>query len=285
MVQVQLSGGLGNQLFQYAAALAFAKKNNCDLYLDTSFYDNSKNRKFELSSFNISSKYSKNNIWTKFYNAFHNHIFNKKNVPFKNLPIYKEFGFSYDKNLLNQKIPLILEGYWQSEKYFASVAAIIRKEFQWKNADKFYNLPLLNEINSCNSVSIHLRKGDYLSNSLVNAIHGIVPNEYYMLAIDLIKSKTKIDKIYIFSDDLKAADEFIREYGIGINASALNDNTMLDFYLLQKCKHNIIANSSFSWWSAWLNSNPNKIVVAPKRWFVDQSINTSDIIPENWITL
>ncbi len=289
MIIAKLSGGLGNQMFQYAAARALAEKNRCTLRLETQFYKQSKNRIFDLNNFNISAKEISVFDIYKFYKSskyyFSDLLLNKNRFNENHPSVYKEKYFQFDSEFFKQKQPLILDGYWQSEKYFSLIAAIIMKEFQWINEDKFKDFPLLNKICNCNSVSIHLRKGDYLSNPLISAIHGIVPDEYYLSAIKLLKSKTKIDKIYIFSDDHKATDAFIHEHGIGINASGTSTDTMLDFYLLQKCKHNIIANSSFSWWSAWLNPNPDKIVIAPKRWFVDESKDISDLFPPTWITL
>ncbi len=286
MVIVKLSGGLGNQLFQVATAKSLANKLSCEFKIDNHFFNDRPNRVFELCNFSL--VYQEISTF-ELYKTLHlskyfllDLITKNNRVYEKNINVFNEKHFQFDPMLYDQNEPVVLNGYWQSEKYFESISSEIRREFVLKNEVHYNSLPISMEISNCNSVSIHLRRGDYLNNPIINSIHGVLSDEYYLNSIEFLKSKTTIDEVFIFSDDVNSANEFIKKYNYGINISAQSKNALLDFHLLQKCKHNIIANSSFSWWAAWLNSNPNKMVIAPNNWFKDESIITDDLFPKSW---
>lgn len=192
----------------------------------------------------------------------------------------------YNENVFTTRCKYI-SGYWQSEKYFSQIENIIRTTFEFKNIDA-QNRNLAEEINSQNSVSLHLRRGDYLGNSLYS---GICTNEYYMKAVDeIVINVTKKEDLffYVFSDDKKYATEFINKLNYPALLIDFNNgsDSYKDMYLMSQCKHNIIANSSFSWWGAWLNTNPNKIVIAPSKWYnVENENRYRDIVPDNWIKI
>jgi len=181
---------------------------------------------------------------------------------------------------------IYLEGYWQSEKYFKHIESIIRNDFTYINETDSDNLKILNRIKGSESIAIHFRRGDYINNRKTNEVHGICSMEYYNSAVDYIAQKVSSPYFFIYSDDIEWVK---RNLSIKYNKMFVDINTpekaSNDLRLISNCKHQIIANSSFSWWGAWLNQNPEKIVIAPKKWFMDEKRNTSDLIPEKWIRL
>lgn len=273
MIVVQLIGGLGNQLFQYAAAKALALETKQKLCIDISQFESYKLHNYALNHFNIISKvYKKPNRYLKKIKSFY-----QKNVS------YKEVDFGYNPDLINLKCNTIfLEGYFQSEKYFIKYEKEIRKDFEVITTLKKVTQDTIAKIESVNSVSIHIRRGDYLNNPL----HNTSKDEYYNKALEIIENKITNPVFFVFSDDMSWVKENFstKQETIFIDFNDASTN-FEDLKLMAACKHNIIANSSFSWWGAWLNKNPDKIVIAPKLWFNDDSINTNDIIPTSWVKI
>ena len=181
---------------------------------------------------------------------------------------------------------IYIEGYWQTEKYFKNIEHTIKKDFTFKTKPDKNNQSLLNQIKNCNAVAIHVRRGDYVKNPVANRILGVCNLDYYNKCINLIIRKINNPHFFIFSDDPKWT---INNLNIDFPATYVShngsDKGYEDLRLMSNCKHQIIANSSFSWWGAWLNNNPNKVVMAPKKWFNDLSINTEDLIPESWVKI
>jgi hypothetical protein len=167
--------------------------------------------------------------------------------------------------------------------YFKNIETIIKNDFIFNQNIIDKNKDLVSKIESCNSISLHVRRGDYVQNKITNQFHGLCSLKYYNNAIHYIEMKIKNIEIFVFSDDISWCKENLK-YNLPIHFMDTND-AHSDLYLMTKCKHNIIANSSFSWWGAWLNTNKEKIVIAPKQWFADQSVITQDIIPAQWIKL
>jgi len=275
MITVKLIGGLGNQMFQYAIGRHLAEKNRTALSLDISTLlkrdeINYTPRNFELNVFNV--KYSKliNKPSSSYFNKAYNKLFTST---------INEKGYNYDSQVLSNKGNIYLNGFWQTEQYFKDIEEIIRKDFTFKATPNAININHIKNINAANSVSIHFRRGDYITNSSAVDFHGICEPEYYQNAINEIKNKVTNPHFFIFSDDV----EWVQENFIIDNATIISNNTASDAFedmrLMAACKHNIIANSSFSWWAAWLNNNPDKIVIAPKRWLKNIEI---DIIPVSW---
>ncbi len=295
MFLVKLMGGLGNQMFQYAFGRALSIKHNIPLALDLSSLGQKTGvdtpRNYELSIFNIQAQIATPEEINKF-SIIHND--NHKIIKAIHycvpliLPYFqiKESKFCY--NELNQKIHYntMFLGFWQTEKYFANIKDTIKKDFQIKEPLKGLNADLAENIKMSNSVGIHIRRGDYVSNPETNSYHGMCSNEYYTNAVKYLSQKIDDLKLFIFSDEpgwVKNNLRFNQEtYYIENNTV---DNSYEDFRLMSFCKHNIIANSSFSWWAAWLNDNPDKIIIAPIRWFNVKDIDTSDLIPEEWIKM
>ncbi|WP_034886446.1 alpha-1,2-fucosyltransferase [Gillisia sp. JM1] len=295
MIIIKLKGGLGNQMFQYAVSKIITQKNNTNLLIDNSFFDGEvKNtgptpRNFELAIFNESfKKTSKTDIDYFFKLSFINKF--KKKLGFNYPKIYSENSFKHNDSVYLIKNPAYLTGYFQSFKYFLGHENFIKNLYSFPfsklNDDNF---KLLERIKNSESVSIHIRRGDYVSDNLTQKFHGNCSLSYYMDAISLIGSKVYISQLVFFSDDIEWVREQFKELCNPklFVADNSGDNSWKDMLLMSSCKHNIIANSSFSWWGAWLNKNPNKIVIAPKKWFTDPSQNedTCDLIPSEWIRI
>lgn len=271
MIVVQLIGGLGNQLFQYAAARSLAIEKNQKLFIDVSTFESYKLHNYALNHFNIVSS---------IYKAPNKYLRKIRSLYQKNI-LYNEVDFGYNSDLINLKgNRIFLEGYFQSEKYFFKHQKEIRNDFELITPLKNITRNTIEKIERVNSVSIHIRRGDYLNNPL----HDTAKEEFYKKAVDIIEEKIDNPVFFVFSDDID---------WVKLNFSTKMETVFIDFNnastnfedlkLMSSCKHNIIANSSFSWWGAWLNKNLDKIVIAPKLWFNDDSINSNDIIPSNWI--
>jgi len=295
MIVVKIIGGLGNQLFQYALGRCVAYRYNTEFKLDISGFANYPLRTYSLRPFCIREDIVQpGDIGLLKYDAkdmsfltWASRFFRNRRQTREYLSIIKEPHFYFWPKIFKLELSgnIYLDGYWQSEKYFKDIAHILRKEIVLKESieDKFSNL--IGRINNTNSVSIHIRRLDYVTNPTTYRTHGVCSLDYYMKAVKMLERVVSKPHFFIFSDDVRWAREnirlmyptdFVSRNGIGAHE---------DMILLSKCKHHIIANSSFSWWGAWLNNNPEKIVIAPQKWFNDQSINTKDLIPESWIRI
>ena len=295
MIVVKLMGGLGNQMFQYAIGRSLAEKINTELKLDLSFLlDRTPRphftyRNYELAIFNIQESFSTTQEVDIFIDKAQEPLarliqwMNKLIVDRK---VVKERGFYFDPGVFNLTGHLYLEGYWQSEKYFKNIEKIIRQEFTFKCEPDLSNRQLLNKIESVEAVSVHIRRGDYVSDTITNQFHGVCGLEYYQQAIEKIAQEVHEPHFYIFSDNIDWAKKNIQlNFPTTYVTHNPPDKGYEDLRLMSHCKHHIIANSSFSWWAAWLNSNPEKIVIAPEKWFADITIDTTDLIPEGWIRI
>ncbi len=301
MIITKIQGGLGNQMFQYAIGRHLAYLNRTDLRLDISSYNNqNKNdtpRKYSLSYFNIIEDFSTKkdikkmklpnmatkNIFLRIYRKIFRGLEAKKPLHKRTYIREPYFGFCVD--ILKIKGNVYLSGNWQNEKYFKDIDNIIRKDFTLKNKSNNY-IKLANQIlNTDNSISLHVRRGDYVHNKKTNEYHGICSLNYYKKAINIIASKINLPTFFVFSDDIKWVKKNIKtRYPIVfISGNYLKDYEEL--ILMSKCKYNIIANSSFSWWGAWLNNNPDKVVIAPKKWFQAATRINDNPCPENWIKI
>lgn len=291
MIITKLVGGLGNQMFQYAAGRAVAHRSNMPLKLDITYFETFKLRSYQLGCFNILEDFASTEDIERFKLhrrqavAFVYYKIRAKLLPWYRQKLIKQQGFSYDPDIFKIKKSAYLDGYWQSEKYFADISDIIHREFTIKHKPNDINSQMLAKIDNVNSVSLHIRRGDYVNNKESYDFHGVCSLDYYKKSIKVIISQVHNPIFFIFSDDIEWAKTNLKiEYPLVFIDNNYN-NDYEDLRLMSNCKHNIISNSSFSWWAAWLNRNPNKIVLAPKRWFANQNINTKDLIPESWIKI
>lgn len=286
MFYFQLKGGLGNQMFQYAAARALSLHRGIPLRVD--FDDPYKfvKREYGLDSFEVNVKHATKkelkNVKPLTKLQKYLAILTGKD-PNQNLVTEKK-DYTYDKTFFETPDNSYLSGFWQNEKYFIKYRNIIIGDFKLKNEPEGLNSYYLKHINTqLNSISVHIRRGDYVENPMALSSHGICDVEYYKKAYSFFEKLNTNNFYYCFSDDALWVEEnlwFIQNKIIITN----NDNNPAeDLRLMSNCKHNIIANSSFSWWGAWLNENPNKNVIAPSKW---TNIHYKpDIIPSNWIIL
>lgn len=275
MIAVRLIGGLGNQMFQYAAARALAERNNTNLVLDLSWFNQDFNadttpRHYELSCFSLDKSTSRYKGTTR------------GKIQFSLAKKYTEPHFHYDPAFMDLPKNTVLSGYFQSEKYFSDIREILLQDFSWIKEPAGKNKELLKQIQEDpSSVSVHVRRGDYVSNENAAKFHGLTGVEYYMAAVSQVSQKVKNPKLYVFSDDPNWCKQNLKFTQPTVYISHNSDGSE-DMRLMKACKHNIIANSSFSWWGAWLNTNPDKIVIGPTQWFSHAESNTKDIIPESW---
>lgn len=273
MIITTLNGGLGNQMSQYALGRILAEINSTQLHLDTSWYRSLNSpdtpRQYELGIFGIKPDSFMQNIY--------------KFLPRK---LIAEKSVAYDPSVLSLKGSIKLVGYWQSEKYFVAYRNLILKVFSFHQLPNGINRKLISKIKKTESVSIHVRRGDYVHVKTTNNFHGVCNVNYYQKAIKYLSGKLKNPSYYVFSDDIEWCKQNLGIKGNVIYVEHnLGDKSWEDMRLMSLCKHNIIANSSFSWWGAWLNQNPAKIVIAPKQWFKDATVNTDDLIPDQWIKM
>lgn len=287
-VITRLNGGLGNQLFQYAAGRALADRLDVPLKIDLSEFETYTLRGYELGKFNINAQIASRrevdnvNIAPSRFKRNCSRIAITLGSTLSRIAL-KEKSFGYDSLFEKIKRPIYMNGYWQSENYFKSAENHIRQEIFYNSKLDSVSNGILGEIQSATAVSLHIRRGDYVTNPSAAAVHGVCDIDYYYSAIRYIGEQIDNPNFFVFSDDPEWAKDNIKiNYPVKFVDSNGPDRGVEDMWLMKSCNHHIIANSSFSWWAAWLNSNLNKIVVAPNNWFRDKTINTQDLIPEQW---
>jgi hypothetical protein len=290
MIIVQLKGGFGNQLFQYAAGLSLAIHHKTTLKVDISELIGpdkllGTQRYFDLQYLKrppeIATAEEIHRICHKpFYLQYL-----QKLLPCHQRRIYKEAAFSYDPHFFEAGNDIYLKGYRQSEHYFHNIENIIRDSFRIQESLLGQVSSCASEICSVNSVSIHIRRGDYKKAEAMK-IHGLLGKDYYNAAIERMYSLVNDPVFYVFSDDAEWVKHNLSFKSDCVFVSGILTKTHFeDFYLMSCCKHNIIANSSFSWWAAWLNDNKEKKVIAPVNWFNQYTAKTEDLIPAGWIRI
>ena len=282
-------GGLGNQMFQYAAGRRLTHLHRTELKLDLSWFDSilavETKRQYELGAFNIQEHFASPEESVQFREGLLLRRFGFL-FPFRKQRHILEQHYHCDPDILNLPDNVYLEGYWQSPKYFSDIQDIIQAEFTVRAEPDGDNRRMAEEIADSESVAVHVRRGDYVSNPATSNRHGICSMEYYNTAVKTIFDRVKQPRFFVFSDDPDWAGENLLWIAPGaiIDQNGL-DKAFEDMRLMSLCKHHIIANSSFSWWSAWLSKNPEKIVIAPKQWFKDNNMSADDLIPEKWTRL
>lgn len=276
MIIIKISDGFGNQMFMYAAAYVLAKRLDAKLMLDISYLDTSRLREYELDKLNIVYDKCFSTRCLKFYplkvmvrRFFHGMI--KMKYAF-----YQEKKqYFYDTNFNEIRDNTYLFGYWQTERYFKAYRKELLQMFTPRYALSEGCKQYIMQVQHCNSVAIHIRRGDYVRLGIC------LDSSYYHKSFKLIEEKLKSDITYfVFSDDLDFAKSMLepnyhRKFEFVKYSS--NNVTLDDFFIMKSCKHIIMANSSFSWWAAWLNDNPDKIVLYPN------SDNKNDFYPDEWI--
>lgn len=284
MIIGQIIGGLGNQMFQYAFYKYLSVNKKTDLKLDLSLFDNYLlHNGYELQNvFDIDEQIATQDEVKRLKSKcsllfkIENKIFNKSFI--FGTSHYKENKFYIDAKIFDEKVKdFYVEGYFQTYKYIQELNQNLF-QFQMKLSETEEQLL------QGNVVSVHIRGGDYITSKKDNALFGnICTKKYYKNAIKHIKNSVKDPIFLIFTNDKDYAVELLNGENFQIIDWNNGKESFKDMYLMSLCKHNIIANSSFSWWGAWLNNNDSKIVIAPNKWFNDNSIYQNDITPSNWI--
>lgn len=272
-IEIGQNGRLGNQMFQYASLMGIAKKQNLDYAIDYS-----KGNDIPWNQFTDDELINKNCLT----------IDKPFNLSVKNLPVdFKydqllsegEQNFHFQEKFFNTGDNIKLHGYFQTPKYFSHCVDEIRKEYTFKPDIVDAATNLLKEKQNYETVSVHFRRGDYVHLSH----HGICSLDYYSRAFNEFSDKSYY--FVIITDDIQWAKQTCS--GASNFFISESKNQFIDLCLMSLCNHNIIANSSFSWWGSWLNKNKNKRVVAPARWFGGHlsSLNTKDLYQPNWIVI
>ncbi|MFN8260295.1 MAG: alpha-1,2-fucosyltransferase [Chitinophagales bacterium] len=296
MIIVQLRGGLGNQMFQYAFGRYLSLKRNTTLVLDTSFLQSklpikrlATQMQYELHIFNVQAAL-KTNLFSSnmlLYPLAKAEYMIREKINSRRYQLVRETDFPFHPEFLHIDDNSYLIGNFQSEQYFKQVEQDIRKDFSFNHEMDHENLQWKNKIEQCNAVSLHVRRGDYLSIAKNAQKFAAVPLSYYQQAVKLIGNQMPDAQFFIFSDDIGWVKENLK---IDAKVHFVQNNhtkaaAYMDMRLMSLCRHNIIANSTFSWWAGWLNGYPDKIVISPAKWFEDSSINSKDIYPSEWIKL
>lgn len=296
---VKLWGGLGNQMFQYAFGQALANQCSVKVAYDASWFEEMRSldwqhaveRRYGLSAFNAAVCFATSSQITE---CCPKRLVRHSRLPGEirkwfNIPKYKVLSGKilerqenvYDKTLLEAKSFGYYEGYYQTEKYFKSIRSQLLEAFSLADPLNQENQLMLKQIREHNAISLHVRRGDYVQ---LADIYGVCSSVYYQNAVEYMLSHVQNPYFFIFSDDT----EWVRDHlklDIDCTIVDINDEKTAhwDLELMKNCQHNIIANSSFSWWGAWLNANPEKIVVVPQQWFADG--RATDVICEDWISI
>ncbi|MDR3706244.1 MAG: alpha-1,2-fucosyltransferase [Paludibacteraceae bacterium] len=287
---VRINCGLGNQMFQYAFYRMLKEIDN-NTKLDISEFKYRKHHNgYELESiFNINPCYATKkecdkiaDISKSLFDEIRRDFLKIKKNSMGNLIYESNYSPHFNPILLQEKNTYFI-GYWQTEKYFQPISKIIRKEFSFKKEIDPSNLLIKKQILNTNSVSIHIRRGDYLKKQRFENLGSVCNIDYYNRAIEQIKLKIESPHFFIFSDDMDWVKGNLKIPNLTYVDLNHGKDSYKDMQLMSLCKHNIITNSSFSWWGAWLNANPQKTVIAPNIWFRDVAM--IDIIPETWTRL
>jgi len=297
MVVISVKGGLGNQLFQYALGYTLATRFKKNVRFDTSYYniqesENATMRElllpyFDIDNFEISftnDAFNFTNIFVKIKRQFERMFF-----PYYKRSYIEDQSGIFDPNIFKIRNSTYLDGFWQSPKYFVEVGDGLRRQLVLKNKLSASAATFSDLIKkSHTSISLHVRRGDYLSK--YSHIYHTQTNNYYSESINHILNNLGAENItvFIFSDDIEWCKANMQ---LSYNHVIIDDSsigTHEEMVLMSQCDHNIIANSTFSWWAAWINNNPHKMIIAPKKWFTDPYKNVeyiNSIYPSSWICL
>lgn len=276
MIVVKLKGGLGNQMFQYAFGYSLSRKLNKKLILDITHFNKASfdtKRNFELGTYPIEfdGLISTKKIFSRILYKISAIKITEKNFSIDNFQHYKS----------SQKI--IVDGYWQSEDYFKEYSESIRNFFGGLISSDISYIRFHDEIRKSISASIHVRRGDYVTNIKASLVHEVCDLDYFRNAISIVEKNLPGTTFFVFTDDV----EWVKNNFKGSKFRIVSEGNLSHFEelsLMVRCQNNIISNSSFSWWAAWLNSDENKLVITPKKWFKDRNYPV-DLIPPFWLKI
>lgn len=282
MILVRLIGGLGNQMFQYAAGRALAERLGADLLLDLRGFRRYRLRSYGLDRMAIAARPATRRELAR-WPAFLRGTRWPAGLFGLSACWFREAGPRYAPHFETLSGDVGLDGYFQSERYFLAVRPSLRKEFRPRAPQSLRNARLAEAIRAAPSVSLHVRRGDYASNPATLAVHGLCSPAYYRRAVSALRERHEGLRFFVFSDD----PAWCRENLALADAVFVDNNAAApecDIFLMSQCRHHVIANSSFSWWGAWL-ADAEGTVVAPTRWYTDPALRDDDLIPSGWLRL
>lgn len=283
-----LQGGLGNQLFQYAAARALSIRRNVPFKVHFHDPDKTVKRAFTLHVFRADIQHA---TPEQLYPYRPLSIAEKLGellwATKSRLPVYSEkTDYILDEGLFTCPPDSYITGYWQSPEYFRGLEKLISEDLVISEPPSSQNSMWLERIRNCCSVAVHVRRGDFITVPRTLEIHGVCLVDYFQRSIDIIRQRVEKAVFFFFSED----PEWVRSNLLPISpGSYVIDNNLRmgsefeDFRLMSECKHQIISNSSFSWWAAWLNRNQEKVVIAPKNWLAIKKLSVGSLVPPEWI--
>jgi len=277
-------GGLGNQMFQYAFGRALAARRSAELKFDVSgFVTDLPKREYDLSIFELEADFASEDEVFEYKRRFRNRFVDKvANRLLGVKPTYIiEPHFNFSQDIYDTPDNAYLHGYWQTEKYFSDIKETIRKEFTFREELSPAAAELIKRIHDSNSVCVNVRRGDFVTNSF----HGSYGVDYFRKAESILRERIGSSEYFIFSDEIDWCESNLQFDGSTTFVSHEYAGPKFQHYLqlMAACKHYIIPNSSFAWWAVWFNRDRNKTVIAPKMWFNDPRIDTSDLTPKDWI--
>lgn len=304
MIITRLLGGLGNQMFQYAAGLALAERRRTVLKLDVGWFredpEHASHNRYGLSCFNVTEQF-----------ATREEIDRIRGRPFRRteswaagaasmlrLPrlaellahggrwhIQKAFGFYPE--FLELPDDTYIDGMWQSEKFFgASVVPILRQHFTFRYPAPALVLEMGERIRRGPSAFVHFRRGDYVSNPKFKSDIGVLGLDYYRRALEIVSQRHPGVTFFVFSDDIDTVEKEFRPPAPCVYVRSVQSWHSQDkIRLMSLCDHAVVSNSTFAWWAAWLNPNPAKLVCAPDPWFAGGERDGRDVVPQSWLRL
>ncbi|MFN4278860.1 alpha-1,2-fucosyltransferase [Thermosynechococcus sp.] len=293
MIIINLIGGLGNQMFQYALGRALSIAKEVPLRLDISDFENYQlhqgfelHRVFRCKAPVASLEDLKSVLGWWGVPPIRRAIANLKLSVLCKGRLILEPHYHYWEKIHSIPSTAYLQGYWQSEKYFSESADVLREDFKFCQPMSAINAQWADKITQCHSISLHIRRGDYVSNPRTHRVHGVCDFGYYYRAIKYITAFVRDPVFFVFSDEIEWAKSNLKiSYPVYYVESNTGQESYNDMRLMSLCRHHIIANSTFSWWAAWLNNSSDKLVVAPKKWFASSQKDDSDLIPKSWIRI
>jgi Glycosyl transferase family 11 len=288
---VRLMGGLGNQMFQYAAARRLALARQVPLELDISWFARSPDRAYALGPLNIQEAFATPEELRELTGPSARGV---RRLVFR---LRRRFRIAYgwtwihertlspvDRRVLEARERTYLDGYWQSEQYFGDVADTIRREFTMDFQPDARSREIADQIATTESVSVHVRRGDYITDPRASRARNVCTPDYYHRSAALIAERVGKPHLFLFSDDPEWVAANLRfEHPVTLVSETARHKEHEDLRLMSACRHHIIANSSFSWWGAWLNPRRDKVVLAPRRWMNDPRVDDRDVLPPAWI--
>jgi hypothetical protein len=295
MVIVQISNGLGNQMFMYALGRSISYRNNVELKLDLSIYDSGHHSVYFLDKFNIQAGIATREEVESFKPKrwkLHKWIpyeINRRMMPMRKRKFVRERTYRFDPEVMKIRDNAYLLGFWACEKYFKDIREVLLQDFTLINSPNEKNREVLDEMASCDSISLHIRRGKYVSDPRARRTFGALPVEYYQRGLDYIAERVSNPRVFVFSHEMDWVKENLKT---NLPLRYVDHNPPAEYYedlrLIKACKHHVIPNSTFTWWGAWLCKYPGKIVVAPRYWFAPEKAERggdAEVFPDEWIRL